>query len=550
MQTKYDIDLPKDSTNHEALTPLRFLVRAAEMYPDRIATIYGNRRYTWHQFAERCRKLSSALIAAGINRGDTVSILAPNTLANLEAQFGVPMSGAVLNCINSRLDTSGIRFILQHSECRVLLVDCELAPNALEALKGLPEPPLVIDIADDQVANPTHIGTVEYEDFIAAGNSGLAIRWPEDEWNAIALNYTSGTTGDPKGVVYHHRGAYLNSITQIVNARMTDRHVVYLWTLPLFHCNGWCYAWALAAVGGTQICLRKVTAPAMYDAIRKHGVTLLCGAPIVLGFLGDGCPSDWKPPERQIRVLSGGASPPARVFRRLEELGFEVLHVYGMTEMHGVATLCEPLEYWDALPPAERLRRMGRQGVRSLAVEEMMVADPATLTPVAHDGKTLGEIFLRGNVTMKGYLKNPGATARAFTGGWYHTGDLAVVHEDGYIEIRDRSKDIIISGGENVSSIEIEEILLEHSAVMSVAVVAVPDARWGETPCAIVELDPSRAGTIEETELIAFCRERLAGFKCPRHIIFAPLERTATGKLQKFRLRDFAASKLHEAGRM
>ncbi|MFG1187740.1 AMP-binding protein [Xanthobacter aminoxidans] len=550
MTSKYDVGLERRGANFRPLTPLHFLDRAADVYPDRTAVIYGESRYTWRMFAQRCRQLASALISAGIERGDTVSIFSLNTPAMLEAQFGIPLSGAVINCLNSRLDAPAVAFILAHSEARIVLVDRQLAPVAKEALRLMEAPPRVIDIDDPAGADFPLLGDTEYEAFIAAGDPSAELRWPEDEWDAIALNYTSGTTGDPKGVVYHHRGAYLNALGQIINGRMTGARPVYLWTLPLFHCNGWCFAWALAAVGGTQICMRKVSAEGMYEAISEHGVTLLCGAPIVLGFLADGAPSGWTRPAAPIRVLSGGASPPAPVFKRLAELGFEVVHLYGMTEMHGVTTLCEPQEAWDDLDIDERMKHVARQGVRAVLADEMIVGDPVTLQPVPRDGQTIGEVFMRGNIAMKGYLKNPRATEEAFAEDWYHTGDLAVIHDDGYIEVKDRSKDIIISGGENISSIEVEEALYSHPWVAGAAVVAVPDPKWGETPCAVVELKPGAPGGITEADIIRYCRERLAAYKCPRHVLFEPLVRTATGKLQKFRLRTHAAEQLAAKGRI
>ena len=549
MKHAYD-SLERCEANFRPLTPLSFLERAASVYPDRDAIRYGARRYGWREFAARCRRLASALMKAGIHRGDTVSIFALNIPAMVEAQFGIPMAGAVINAINSRLDATSVRFILTHAQARILFVDRGLAPIAKEALQGMASPPRVIDIDDPAGAANDLIGDVEYEAFLADGDPAAACLCPEDEWDAIALNYTSGTTGDPKGVVYHHRGAYLNALSQIITAKMTGDRTVYLWTLPLFHCNGWCFPWALAAVGGTQICMRSVTAAGMYAAIREHGVTLLCGAPTVLGFLADGAPADWQRPTDPIRVMSGGSSPPAAVFRRLEELGFAVVHVYGMTEMHGVTVLCESQEAWADLSPEDRLQRTGRQGVRTILLDDMIVADPTTLECVPRDGRSIGEVLMRGSVAMKGYLKNPKATEAALAGGWYRTGDLAVMHEDGYIEVKDRSKDIIISGGENISSIEVEEALYAHPWVASAAVVAVPDRKWGETPCAIVELKPGSPAGIDEAAMIQFCRERLPAYKCPRHVIFETLVRSATGKLQKFKLRETAAEHLAAAGKL
>ncbi|MGO4331220.1 AMP-binding protein [Cupriavidus sp. 2TAF22] len=548
MVTKFNNELDQREANFQPLTPIHFLSRAADVYPQRTAVIYGDRSYSWAEYASRCRKLAGALIAHGIERGDTVAIMAPNTPAMLEAQFGVPMAGAVLNCINTRLDAAAMAFILQHSETRLLLVDQQFSTVARDAIERLGLPIAVVDIADPAAEGGARIGSIEYEAFLDSSPSRPELRFPENEWDAIALNYTSGTTGNPKGVVYHHRGAYLNALAQLVNAELTGPVPVYLWTLPLFHCNGWCYAWAMAAIGGTQVCTRKVSAAVIYDAIERFGVTHFCCAPTVLAFLIEGAPDGWQPPENPIRVLSGGASPPPQVFRRLMELGFSVLHVYGMTEMHGVATLCQSQEAWKALPGEVHLKHLTRQGVRTVVLNEMRVVDPATQSPVPNDGASIGEILLRGNLAMKGYFKNPAATEEAFAGGWYHTGDLAIVHADGYIEIKDRSKDIIISGGENISSVEVEDVLYEHPAVANVAVVAVPDQRWGEVPCAIVELKADAVGRIDADEIIQFCRARLPGFKTPRHVIFDELARTATGKLQKFKLRASAAEHLAATG--
>jgi fatty-acyl-CoA synthase len=541
MMNKYNKNLEKCSANFQALTPLRFLDRSADVFPNRIAVVDHDRQFTWAEYAARCYKLGRALIAAGVERGDTVSIMATNIPAMIEAPFGVPLSGGVLNCINTRLDANAVAFILQHSEAKVILVEQQFSNVVSEAIEIADIPIMVVDIADIEGGKDEVIGSIEYEDFLSTGESSIEVRYPDDEWDAIALNYTSGTTGDPKGVVYHHRGAYLNAMGQVFNAELVGSNPVYLWTLPLFHCNGWCYAWALAAVGGTHICLRKVAADDIFSAIKQYDVTHFCCAPTVLSFLIDGKPDDWKVPEQPIKVVCAGASPPVAILEKIVKMGISVLHVYGMTEMHGITTVCEWQENWAELDHSARMSRLGRQGVRTVVTEEMMVAKVGTYEPVSRDAEMIGEVLFRGNLTMKGYLKNPKATADAFADGWYHTGDLAVVHPDGYIEIKDRTKDIIISGGENISSLELEDVLYTHDAVAGVAVVAVPDDKWGETPCALIELKPEFVGEITEQEIIRFCRTKLPGFKAPRHVIFEELTRTATGKLQKFRLRVQAA---------
>jgi fatty-acyl-CoA synthase len=540
VRTKYEQGLDKCEANFQPLTPLTFLKRAADVFPNRPAVVYQDRRYSWRQYADRCHALARALMAAGIERGDTVSILAPNIPEMLEAHFGVPMAGGVLNCINIRLDASAVAFILQHSETRMLFVDTQFAAVTREAIRLAGLDITVVNIVDPASGITERAGAIDYDAFIASAPADLDLRFPTDEWEAIALNYTSGTTGNPKGVVYHHRGVYLNALGQLINAEMPGTPPVYLWTLPLFHCNGWCFAWALAAIGGTSICLRKVVAENIYQAIDAHSVTHLCCAPTVLDFLVDGKPQHWSPPTRPIRILCAGASPPTAVLRRISALGFSLLHVYGMTEMHGVNTLCQLQPEWMAEGEEGYFAHLSRQGVRSVVMEDMIVVNSA-FSPVPQDGLTMGEVMFRGNLTMKGYLKNPDATAEAFAGGWYHTGDLAVVHSDGYIEVKDRAKDIIISGGENISSLEVEEVLYTHPAVQSVAVVAVPDAKWGEVPCAMLELKPQFVGTLTAEDVVCFCRERLPGFKTPRHIVFETLPRTATGKLQKFVLRKLAA---------
>ncbi|MDK9714721.1 MAG: AMP-binding protein [Sulfuritalea sp.] len=538
---KYKLDLDKCKANYQALTPVRFLERSADVFSDRTAVVYKEKKYTWAEYSARCHKLARALISSGVQRGDTVAIMATNIPAMVEAQFGIPMSGAVINCINIRLDASSVAFILKHSETKVFLVDQQFAAVAKLAITETGMDIQVIDIADSDSGSTELIGKTEYEEFLDSASDNVEILYPDDEWDAIALNYTSGTTGNPKGVVYHHRGAYLNALGQVMNANLLGQPPIYLWTLPLFHCNGWCYAWALAAVGGTNVCLRKAAANDIYEAIAKFGVTHFCSAPTVLSFLIEGKPASWTAPEEPIKVVCAGASPPVAILQKITEMGFNVMHVYGMTEQHGITTLCEPQENWANLALSERMTQLGRQGVRTIVADEMMVCSPSTFEPVINDGKSLGEVMFRGNLGMKGYLKNPKATEEAFANGWYHTGDLAVVHENGYIEIKDRSKDIIISGGENVSSLELEDVLYTHPDVAGVAVVAVPDEKWGEVPCAFVELKADREGKVTDQEIIQFCRTRLPGFKTPKYIVFEPLTRTATGKLQKFRLRTRAA---------
>ena len=529
-------DLPKTAANYAALSPISFLRRTAEVFPERVAIVHGAFRQSWAQTHARCRRMASALERAGVARGGTVAIMAPNTPAMVEAHFGVPMMGGVLNALNVRLDAETIAFILGHGEARVVLVDREFAPvmrAAVALLAGTP--PLVVDIADHLAPENGACGTVDYETFLAGGDPGYDAALPGNEWDAIALNYTSGTTGKPKGVVYHHRGAYLNAVGNALTWGMAQ-HPVYLWTLPMFHCNGWCFPWTVAAMAGTNVCLRRVEAGAILEAIGAAGVTHMCGAPIVLGMVLNHAGVSRL--ERPVRVMTAGAAPPAAVLEGMGKLGFEITHVYGLTEVYGPVTVCAWHEEWDALPDAERAAVLARQGVRYVVQEDMMVADPATMAPVPKDGRTMGEIMMKGNVMMKGYLKSPAATAEAFAGGWFHTGDLAVWHPDGYAEIRDRSKDIIISGGENISTIEVEDVLYRHPAVLEAAVVARPDATWGETPCAFVTLRPDVAATAEE--IIAFCRERMARFKAPRTVVFGPLPKTSTGKMQKFALREQA----------
>jgi fatty-acyl-CoA synthase len=503
--------------------------------------VHGAMRQTWGATRSRCRRLASALVRRGIKRGDTVSIIAPNTPALVEAHFGVPLSGAVLNTINCRLDADGIRFILLHGEAKVLFVDREFAALAAEALEHIPDRPLVIDIADLEAPPGASVGELDYEQLLGEGDPDFEGVWPEDEWEAIALNYTSGTTSDPKGVVASHRGVHLMSMLQLIDWGM-PRGPVYLWTLPMFHANGWCFTWAVTAAGGTHVCLRKVNAAGIFRAIREHGVDHFCAAPIVLAALADAPASERSALPRAVRVRTAGSPPPATVLKSVSELGFDVEHVYGITEASGTPVSCFIQANWHALANEEQARLKARQGHRACGLEAMRVATHATLEPVPADGKTEGEVLLRGNVIMKGYLKNEDATRNAFEGGWFHTGDIAVVHPDGYIQITDRSKDVIISGGENISSVEVEDVLHQHPAVLIAAVVAQPDARWGEVPCAFVELKQGVAAP-SERELITFCRERLAHYKCPVRIVYGVLPKTGTGKIQKFRLRTQAGSR-------
>ena len=530
----YELGLDKNPANFVALSPIGFLLRSAAVYPERTAVIHGERRYTWRQSLERCRRLASALAAHGICPGDTVALMAQNTPEAFETHFGVPMAGAVLNALNIRLDAETIAFILRHGEAKVLITDTEFSPTIAPALALLDTKPLIIDIADPQGPGGERLGRIDYEAFIAAGDPAFAELTPADEWDAISLNYTSGTTGNPKGVVYHHRGAYLNALGNILVWSM-PQHPVYLWTLPMFHCNGWCFPWTVTALAGTHVCLRRVEAGAIYEAIERHGVTHLCGAPVVMNMALN---ARNQPLPRRVDWMTAGAAPPAAVISGMEALGFRIAHVYGLTEVYGPAVVCAWHDEWDGLSDDERARLKARQGVQYPVLEGLMVADPDSLAPVPPDGQTMGEVFMRGNIVMKGYLKNPQATEEAFAGGWFHTGDLAVTHPDGYIEIKDRSKDIIISGGENISTIEVEDVLYRHPAVLEAAIVARPDPSWGETPCAFVTLKDG--ATADPAEIIAFCRERLAHFKTPRHVIFGPLPKTSTGKIQKFVLRERA----------
>ncbi len=536
----YEQHLDKNPANYVPLSPLSFLARSAEVYPDKPALIHGDLRQTWAETYRRCRRLACALSRRGIGVGDTVAVLAPNTPAMYEAHFGVPMAGAVLNTINIRLDAATIGFILAHGEARVLLVDREFAGIAAQALVGLERRPLVVDIDDPLYEGAeAAVGDLDYEMLLAEGDPEYAWQLPADEWQAIALNYTSGTTGNPKGVVIHHRGAYLNCFGNAVGSAMGPNSV-YLWTLPMFHCNGWSFTWTLALLSGTNVCLRRVETQAVFQAIKAHQVTHLCGAPIVLNMMTNAPAEERALVDHPLEAMTGGAAPPAAVIARMEAMGISVTHLYGLTETYGPTVSCAWHEAWNDLPLPERARLKSRVGVRKANMEQVTVIDPETMHPVPRDGATLGEIMMRGNVVMKGYFKNPKATEEAFAGDWYHTGDLGVIHPDGYIQIKDRSKDIIISGGENISSIELEDALYQHPAVLEAAVVARPDDHWGETPCAFVTLKSDAAAT--ETQIIGFCRERLAHFKVPKTVVFGPLPKTATGKIQKYVLRDRARS--------
>ncbi len=537
MYNPYEQNLDKNAANFVPLTPLQFLERAAFVYPNRTAIIHGDLRRTWGETYKRCRQLASALSKRGIGVGDTVAVMAPNIPEIFEAHFGVPMIGAVLNALNIRLDAEALAFILEHGEAKVLITDREFSGVIRKALGMIGRKLIVIDIDDPSVKGGDLLGECTYEQFIATGDADYQWRWPADEWESIALNYTSGTTGNPKGVVYSHRGAYINAIGNAMTWGMSG-HPVYLWTLPMFHCNGWCFPWTVTAMVGVNVCLRRVDAASMFAAIAEHKVTHLCGAPIVMGMLINASDADRKPLPHPVEFMTAAAPPPAAVIGRLESQGFKITHVYGLTEVYGPTTVCAWHEEWDELPLDERARLKSRQGVRYVMQEGLMVADPTTLEPAPKDGVTMGEVFFRGNVVMKGYLKNPKASEEAFAGGWFHTGDLGVWHADGYIELKDRSKDIIISGGENISTIEVEGVLFQHPDVVEAAVCARPDEKWGETPCAFINL--KEGSTVTDKEIMAFCRERLAHFKCPRTVVFGPLPKTSTGKIQKFVLREMA----------
>jgi fatty-acyl-CoA synthase len=536
----FETNLDKNQANYAALSPITFIQRAASVYPTRTASVHGNTRYTWAETYTRCKQLASALQAQGVQPGEAVSILAPNLPEHFEAHFAVPMCGAVLNSINIRLDAEAVAFILQHAESKVLITDKEFSHVVKEALTHLDQKPLVIDIDDPYWEEGELIGELTYDAFLKQGDENFTPFDVQDEWNAITLNYTSGTTGDPKGVVYHHRGAYLNAISNAISWGM-GQHPVYLWTLPMFHCNGWCFPWTVAAMAGVNVCLRHVRADHIFNLIKQEKVGYFCGAPIVLNMLNSADDALKAGIEHSVNVMTAGAAPPASVIAGMENLGFNVTHVYGLTETYGPSVVCAWHEEWDEKTPEEKARLKSRQGVRAPMLDGLMVADPITMEPVPQDGETMGEIFMRGNLVMKGYLKNPTTTKAAFEGGWLHSGDLAVWHADGYVEIKDRSKDIIISGGENISSIEIEDVLYRHPMIQEAAVVAKNNDKWGETPCAFVALkDLDREVT--KQEIIEFCREHMAHFKTPKEIVFGPLPKTSTGKIQKFLLRDRANS--------
>jgi fatty-acyl-CoA synthase len=536
----FESDLDKNAANHAPLTPLGFIERTAAVYPERVAVIHGARRYKWKETYARCRRLASALSKRGIGVGDAVAVMLSNTPEMYECHFGVPMTGGVLLSLNTRLDAEAIAFMLEHGGAKVLITDREFSPTVKGALAKLASKPQVIDVDDPEYTGAgERLGGKDYEALLAEGDPAFAWKMPADEWNAISLNYTSGTTGDPKGVVYHHRGAYLNAVCNIVTWGM-PQHSVYLWTLPMFHCNGWCFAWTMAANAGTNVCLRRVEAEKIFELIKTHKVTHYCGAPIVHSTLIN-APAELKQGiAHKVSGMVAAAAPPAAMIEGMEKIGFDITHVYGLTETYGPATVCARHDEWKALDIGERTRLNGRQGVRYLMEEGLAVMDPETMQPVPADGETMGEIMFRGNITMKGYLKNPAASGKAFAGGWFHSGDLAVMQPDGYVKIKDRSKDVIISGGENISSLEVEDVLYRHPAVLAAAVVAMPDEKWGETPCAFVELKVG--SSVSEKQIIDFCRTHLAKFKAPRAVVFGEVPKTSTGKIQKFVLREKAKS--------
>ncbi|WP_319775085.1 acyl-CoA synthetase [Breoghania sp.] len=538
MTSPYSVDLDKNPANFQPLSPLSFLSRAAMVFPDHVAIVHGAARITYRDFYARSRRLASALHKAGIGKGDTVSVMLPNVPSMLEAHYGVPMVGAVLHSMNTRLDAAIIAFQLDHAEAKLVITDREFSAVMKEALELADVKPIIIDYDDHEFPQAGEkLGSIDYEDFLQSGDPEFEWKLPDDEWDAISLNYTSGTTGNPKGVVYHHRGAALLAQGNVITGSMA-KHAVYLWTLPMFHCNGWCFPWTLSVIAGTHVCLRWVRQKPMWDAIADHGVTHLCGAPIVMSTLLSTPATEKRDLDHQVEFFTAAAPPPESVLAAMKQEGFNVTHLYGLTETYGPAVVNDWKAEWDALPAAEQAVKKARQGVRYAALDDLTIRDPETMEELPWDGETIGEVMFRGNVVMKGYLKNREASDKAFAGGWFHSGDLGVRHPDGYIQLKDRSKDIIISGGENISSIEVEDTIHKHPAVAAVAVVARPDEKWGETPCAFVELKPDQSATAED--LIEWCREHLARYKCPRHVVFAEIPKTSTGKMQKFKLREMA----------
>ncbi|MDH3633091.1 MAG: acyl-CoA synthetase [Gammaproteobacteria bacterium] len=536
--SQYSTDLDKNAANYSPLSPLTFIERAASVYPDRNALIYGAKQQTWEQTYARCRRFASALQKHGLQQDETVALMLPNVPAMYEAHFAIPMAGGVINGLNIRLDADAIAFQLKHGDAKVLLTDREFSDTIEAAVSQLENRPLIIDVDDPEFGGGELVGNFEYEDFLKLGDAEFSWQPPRDEWQAIALGYTSGTTGDPKGVVTHHRGAYLNAVSNVLGWNMSA-HPVYLWTLPLFHCNGWCFPWTIAALNGTNVCLRAVRADDIFNAIKQHNVTHLCGAPIVMNLMANADEELKAGVDHQVNIMTAASAPPPAILEAMQKLNFKVTHAYGLTEVYGPAVVCAWHEEWDELSTAEQAAMKARQGVRYPMLEELVVMDPGTMKPVPRDGETIGEIMFRGNIVMKGYLKNPRASEEAFAGGYFHSGDLAVCHPDGYIQIMDRSKDIIISGGENISSIEVEGTLYRHPAVLEAAVAGMPDEKWGETPCAFVTLHDD-AGAVNEQEIIDFCRTNMAHFKAPRKVVFGSLPKTSTGKIQKFVLRERA----------